>query len=152
MISKANDQGKLVTCRRFSNFEICTQLSGNWIGVGYLVTELWAIYQCWKQHKTKKFGNSFCSQYLKNHIYYIWLIPLDHATCFTHTFCLYWWCLPSTDFKWIQEMKRIDSDFKLNADICLVLWTHWPFGHAMTCGNLLCDLQWVCHTKFHDTY
>ena len=46
------------------------------IRIGYLVTELWAIYQCWKQYKTKEFELFLC-QVLKNNIR---LIPLDHVT------------------------------------------------------------------------
>ena len=69
--------------RKIFNFEMSTPPSGNLkmlyfdanaISIGYLVTELWAIYQCWKQYKTEKF-DPFPCQYLKNNIYDIRLIP-----------------------------------------------------------------------------
>ena len=53
--------------------EICTpcscdlkvlNLDANHIKNGYLVTELWAMYQCWKQYITKKIELFLC-QYLK---------------------------------------------------------------------------------------
>ena len=83
-----HDQGKWVACRRFFNFEISTPLSGNSkmlhfnanpITIGYLVTELWAIYKRWKQYKSKEFECFLCL-YLKCNICDIRLIPLDHVT------------------------------------------------------------------------
>ena len=70
------------------NFYFLTPLSQNFkmlhfdaspITIGYLVTELWSIWQCQKQYKTKEFEHCFC-QYFKNNIADIRLIPLDHVT------------------------------------------------------------------------
>ena len=70
------------------NFEIFTPLYGNLkmlhfdanpIWNGYLVTELWAIYQCWKQYQTKE-SELFFLPVSQNNICDIRLIPLDHVT------------------------------------------------------------------------
>ena len=73
------------------NFETLTPPSGNLkmlhfsanpIIIGYLVTDLWANYQCWKQYKIKEFELFLC-QYLKNSISDIRLILLNHVTYHT---------------------------------------------------------------------
>ena len=60
------------------NFKML-HFDANPIRIGDLVTELWAIYQYYKQYKIKEF-DFFLSQYLKNNISDIRLIPLDHVT------------------------------------------------------------------------
>ena len=62
----------------------------NPIRIGYLVTELWAIYQCWKQSKTKELRPFLC-QYLKNTVCDIGLIPLDHVTYILHLSAAWQW-------------------------------------------------------------
>ena len=80
---------KVSICDTIKENEISTPLSGNSkmlhfnanpIRIGYLVTELWAIYKRWKQYKTKEFECFLCL-YLKNNICDIRLIPFDHVTC-----------------------------------------------------------------------
>ena len=65
------------------NFEFSTfrqlknaNFDANPVIIGYLVTELWAMYQGWKQYETKEFV-LFPSWYLKNNICDIRLISFD---------------------------------------------------------------------------
>ena len=76
--------GEMGHMSKIFNFDIFTQRSGdlkmlyfdaNSIIIGYLVTELWAIYQHWKKYKIKEFELFLC-QYLKNNICDIRHIPL----------------------------------------------------------------------------
>ena len=50
-----HDQGKWVACRRFLVLRFYVTFDANPIIIKYIVTELRAIYQCWKQFKTKEF-------------------------------------------------------------------------------------------------
>ena len=74
------------------NFNFLTPLSynpkmlhfdANPITIECQVTDLWWIWQCQKQYKTKEFEHCFC-QYLKYNITDIRLIPLDHVTNVFH--------------------------------------------------------------------
>ena len=70
-----HDQGKLVAHQRFSIYRFLHNILAtgkcyiwfNSVRIGVPVTELWAIYKCWKQYKTKQFELFLC-QYLKNNI------------------------------------------------------------------------------------
>ena len=70
-----HDQGKWVTCRKckflisYTTFSKLQNASFwcNPVTIGYLVTELWRIWQCLKQYVTKEFEHCFC-QYLKYNI------------------------------------------------------------------------------------
>ena len=123
------------------NFEIFTPPSGylkmlhfdaNPINIGYLVTELWAIYQHWNQYKTKEF-ELFLFQYLKNDICDIRFFALDHVTYrIRHGFVLFHVFPNIADMVEKQNGRRPPSPFSIY-DWCTLLnsesegipWRRW---------------------------
>ena len=121
-----------ITCRKIFNFEISTPLSeklkmlhfdANPIIIRYLVTELWAIYQDWKQDRTKE-SELFPSQYLKNNICDIRLIPLDHVTymntCVVPTLTILFLTLKTTDVSSYSRRRRCSRARYCHVLVCFI--------------------------------
>ena len=87
-------------CRmsKIFNFEFLTPLFDNLkmlhfdtnpIHIGYLVTELWVIYQYWKQYKTHDF-TSFFANILKTisatSDWFLWIMSLHNVNCKINAF------------------------------------------------------------------
>ena len=56
--------------------------------IWYLVTELWSIYQCWKQYKQKEFELFLC-QYFKNNSFNSSLKLTHTIKCKTRFYCVF---------------------------------------------------------------